>query len=72
MIGMTVAFGVAGVAQVYMERILGVDFMETQKEIEPHFLVLVLCATGFTTGVILYIVNFFQHGKPTDEALVSE
>ncbi|MCC7332510.1 MAG: cbb3-type cytochrome c oxidase subunit I [Flavobacteriales bacterium] len=72
MIGMTVAFGVAGVAQVYMERILGVDFMETQKEIEPHFLVLVLCATGFTTGVILYIINFFQHGKPTDEALVSE
>lgn len=72
MIGMTVAFGVAGVAQVYMERILGVDFMETQKEIEPHFLVLILCATGFTTGITLYIINFFNHGKPTDEALVSE
>lgn len=72
MIGMTVAFGVAGVAQVYMERILGVDFMETQKEIEPHFLVLILCATGFTAGVTLYIINFFQHGTPTDEALVSE
>ncbi|PKP46931.1 MAG: nitric-oxide reductase large subunit [Bacteroidetes bacterium HGW-Bacteroidetes-12] len=72
MLGMTVAFGVAGVAQVYMERILGVDFMETQKEIEPHFLVLILCATGFTTGVTLYIINFFNHGKPTDEALVSE
>jgi nitric oxide reductase subunit B len=72
MVGMTVAFGVAGVAQVYMERIMGVDFMETQKEIEPHFLILVLCATGFTTGVTLYIINFFQYGKPTDEALVSE
>ena len=69
MIGMTVAFGVAGVAQVYLERILGVDFMETQKEIEPHFLVLVLCATGFTVGIILYIINFFKFGKPTDEAL---
>ncbi|MGB0882731.1 MAG: cbb3-type cytochrome c oxidase subunit I [Vicingaceae bacterium] len=72
MIGMTVAFGVAGVAQVYMERIMGVDFMETQKEIEPHFLILVLCASGFTLGVVLYIVNFFQYGKPSDEALVKE
>ncbi|HLU85331.1 MAG TPA: cbb3-type cytochrome c oxidase subunit I [Vicingaceae bacterium] len=69
MIGMTVAFGVAGVAQVYLERILGVDFMETQKEIEPHFLVLVLTASGFATGVTLYIINFFKHGKPSDEAL---
>ncbi|MCB9361072.1 MAG: cbb3-type cytochrome c oxidase subunit I [Flavobacteriales bacterium] len=72
MIGMTVAFGVAGVAQVYMERIMGVDFMETQKEIQPHFLVLVLCATGFCAGIILYIINFLQYGKPSDEALVSE
>jgi nitric oxide reductase subunit B len=72
MVGMTVAFGVAGVAQVYMERIMGVDFMETQKEIEPHFLILVLCATGFTAGITLYIINFFQYGKPSDEALVSE
>lgn len=72
MLGMTVAFGVAGVAQVYMERILGVDFMETQKEIEPHFLVLILCATGFTIGITLYIINFLKYGKPTDEALVAE
>lgn len=72
MLGMTVAFGVAGVAQVYMERIMGVDFMETQKEIEPHFLILVLCATMFSTGIIMYIINFLKHGKPTDEALVTE
>ncbi|MGB0886724.1 MAG: cbb3-type cytochrome c oxidase subunit I [Vicingaceae bacterium] len=72
MLGMTVAFGVAGVAQVYMERIMGVDFMETQKEIEPHFLILVLCASVFTVGITLYIVNFFNYGKPSDEALVSE
>jgi nitric oxide reductase subunit B len=72
MLGMTVAFGVAGVAQVYMERILGVDFMVTQKEIEPHFMVLVLCATGFTIGITLFIYNFFKHGTPTDEAMVTE
>jgi len=72
MIGMTTAFGVAGVAQVYMERILGVDFMETQIEIQPHFLVLILCACLFTLGVVLYIINFLKHGQPTDEALVTE
>lgn len=72
MLGMTVAFGVAGVAQVYLERILGVDFMETQKEIQPHFFVLVLCATGFTVGIALYLINFFKYGAPSDEALNAE
>ena len=70
MVGMTVAFGVAGVAQVYMERIMGVDFMETQIEIQPHFLVLIICAAVFATGVTLYIVNFFKYGMPSDEALI--
>ena len=72
MVGMTVAFGVAGVTQVYLERIMGEDFMKTQIEIEPHFFVLILCATVFSTGVVLYIINFFKYGRPTDEALIIE
>ncbi len=72
MVGMTAAFGAAGVAQVYMERIMGVDFMETQIEIQPHFLVLVVMASVFSTGVIYYIVNFFKYGLPTDEALIED
>ncbi|NOY47721.1 MAG: nitric-oxide reductase large subunit [Chlorobi bacterium] len=71
MIGMTVAFGVAGVAQVYMERIMKIEFMEVQKEIQVHFYVLIICATLFTTGVILYMIDFVKHGRPTDEALES-
>jgi len=71
MIGMTIAFGVAGVAQVYLERKMKVDFMTVQKEISVHFVVLILCATLFTTGIILYIVDFYKHGRPTDEALES-
>jgi nitric oxide reductase subunit B len=55
-----------------MERIMGVDFMETQMEIKPHFLILVLCASVFVTGIVLYIINFFQYGKPTDEALITD
>jgi len=69
MIGMTVAFGVAGVAQVYLERKFGMDFMKVQKEISIHFVVLVICAAMFATGIVLYIIDFYKHGKPTDEAL---
>jgi len=69
MIGMTVAFGVAGVAQVYMERIMKVDFMKVQNEISIHFVVLLICATLFTIGISLFILEFIKHGRPSDEAL---
>jgi len=69
MIGMTVAFGVAGVAQVYLERKFKMDFMMVQKEIAVHFVILVLCASMFATGIVLYIIDFYKHGKPSDEAL---
>ena len=71
MIGMTVAFGVAGVAQVYLERKFKMDFMTVQNEISVHFVVLMLCAAMFAVGIILFIVDFYKHGRPTDEALES-
>ena len=69
MVGMTVAFGVAGVAQVYLERKFKMDFMQVQNEISIHFWVLMICAAAFTFGIIMYIVDFYKHGKPNDEAL---
>ncbi len=69
MLGMTVAFGVAGVAQVYMNRLNKMDFMTVQKDIEVHFWVLIIMATLFITGITLYIIEFVKHGLPTDEAL---
>jgi nitric oxide reductase subunit B len=69
MLGMTVAFGVAGIAQVYLERKVGLEFGDVQKEIEVHFLILVLCATLFTAGIVCYIIEFIRHGQPNDEAL---
>jgi len=72
MVGMTIAFGVAGVAQVYLERIMKIEFMEVQKMVEIHFYVLIICATLFTTGIILYMIDFIKHGRPTDEALEIE
>jgi nitric oxide reductase subunit B len=71
MLGMTVAFGVAGVAQVYMERIMGVEFGVVQQEIQIHFAILLVCATMFTTGIGIYISEFIRYGRPSDEALRS-
>jgi nitric oxide reductase subunit B len=64
-----VALGVAGVVQVYLERRLGMDFMVAQEEVKIHFVVMLLCASMFATGVGLYIYEFFKFGRPTDEAL---
>ena len=72
MLGMTAAFGVAGVAQVYLERKTGLEFGAVQQEIEVHFLVLVLNATLFATGVTFYIIEFFRYGQPNNEALGME
>jgi nitric oxide reductase subunit B len=72
MIGMTAAFGVAGVAQVYLERKVGLEFGDVQTEIQPHFFILVACATLFTSGIICYIYEFIKYGKPKDEALVDQ
>lgn len=71
MLGMTVAFGVAGVAQVYLERRVGLEFGDVQKEIEVHFLILAACATMFTSGIVCYIYEFLKYGTPNDEALLT-
>ncbi len=66
---MVSGFAAAGVAQVYLERVLGYDFIDVQKELYPHFWVVIIGATLLTTGLILYIINFIKYGLPTDEAL---
>lgn len=66
MIAMTLAFGVAGITQVYLERKLGLDFLGVQKEIEVHFIGLVLAAGLFTLGIIAFVWNFIRFGLPHD------
>ncbi|MCA9784217.1 MAG: cbb3-type cytochrome c oxidase subunit I [Calditrichaeota bacterium] len=67
MLGMTGAFAVAGVAQVYLERMVGMDFLDVQESLHVHFLGLVLAATLFSTGIGLFIWNFIRYGLPKDE-----
>jgi nitric oxide reductase subunit B len=69
MIAMTLAFATAGVTQVYLERKVGMDFVSVQKEIEVHFIGLILAASLFTVGLGCFVFDFIRYGRPV--ALVS-
>src|SRR5690606_12192055 len=58
MFGMTLSFGTAGIAQVYLARILGLGFLDTQLKIQVHFLMLLGTAGVFGAGVGLFIWDF--------------
>jgi nitric oxide reductase subunit B len=60
MFGMTISFATAGIGQVYLERILGIGFLETQLKIQVHFLMLIGTGSIFVTGCGLYIYDFFR------------
>jgi nitric oxide reductase subunit B len=60
MFGMTISFATAGIGQVYLERILGLGFLEPQLKIQVHFLMLLGTAFLFVTGAMLYIWDFFR------------
>ncbi len=65
------ALAAAGVTQVYLERILGYDFGDVQKYLYPHFWVLIIGATIFSTGITIYLIDFIRYGLPKDEALAT-
>jgi nitric oxide reductase subunit B len=59
MFGMTMAFGAAGITQTYLERILGLGYLDTQREMQPHFLMLLGTGFIFVVGVALFLYAFF-------------
>jgi nitric oxide reductase subunit B len=71
MFGMTMSFATAGVAQVYLERIVGLGYLDTQLKIQVHFLMLILTASIFAIGVGLFIYDFFRR-VPRIEAASDE
>jgi nitric oxide reductase subunit B len=70
MFGMTLAFATAGIGQVYLERIMGLGYLDTQLKIQIHFVMLTATASLFTIGVGLFIYDFFRY--PPRFALSSE
>ncbi|MCE9659095.1 MAG: cbb3-type cytochrome c oxidase subunit I [Burkholderiales bacterium] len=61
MFGMTLSFATAGIGQVYLERILGLGYLDTQLKIQVHFLMLVATGSVFAAGVAAFIVDFFRY-----------
>jgi nitric oxide reductase subunit B len=60
MFGMTLAFATAGIGQVYLERIMGMGYLDAQLKIQVHFLMLIATSSVFTAGVALFIYDFFR------------
>ena len=60
MFGMTLSFATAGIGQVYLERILGLGYLDTQLKIQVHFVMLLATASLFTAGAGLFIWDFFR------------
>ncbi len=64
MVAMALAFATAGVTQVYLERKVGMDFLSVQKEIEVHFMGLILAACLFSIGIACFVYDFIRYGRP--------
>jgi nitric oxide reductase subunit B len=64
MFGMTMALGAAGVTQTYLERILGIGYLETQHKIQVHYLMWLATAALFAVGVGAFVWDFVGAGPP--------
>ncbi len=58
---MTLAFATAGIAQVYLERIMGLGYLDAQLKIQVHFLMLIATGSLFALGVALFLIDFFRY-----------
>ncbi|KFZ31873.1 nitric oxide reductase [Pseudidiomarina salinarum] len=67
MFGMTLSFATAGLGQVYLERIMGMGYLDAQLKIQVHFLMLIATGSLFALGVALFIYDFFRY-RPRFEA----
>ncbi|MGB3289667.1 MAG: cbb3-type cytochrome c oxidase subunit I [Burkholderiaceae bacterium] len=71
MFGMTLSFATAGIGQVYLERVLGIGYLDVQLKIQIHFLMLIATASLFAVGVGLFIYDFFRYAPrlvPSEDA----
>jgi nitric oxide reductase subunit B len=69
MFGMTMAFAAAGITQTYLERILGIGYLDTQLKMQVHYMMLAATGALFVIGVALYLWDFFfLAGRPVPSA----
>jgi nitric oxide reductase subunit B len=68
MFGMTMALAAAGILQTYLERILGLGYLETQRKIQVHYLMWLGTSVVFAAGAGAYLWDFVRAGAPHAEA----
>ncbi len=63
MILIALSLAIAGIVQVYFQRLLGMDYLTTQEFMKLWYAVFWISAVGFASGVSLYIADFFSIQK---------
>ncbi|HTP05897.1 MAG TPA: nitric-oxide reductase large subunit, partial [Nitrospirota bacterium] len=60
MILIALALGIAGIVQVYFQRVLGMDFLTAQGFMKLWYAVFWVSAWGFAAGVVMFLFDFFR------------
>jgi nitric oxide reductase subunit B len=68
MFGMTMALAAAGITQTYLERIMGLGYLETQQKIQVHYLMWLATAVVFAIGASAFLWDFAAAGPPKARA----
>ncbi len=61
MVLIALSLAIAGIVQVYFQRILGMDYLTTQGFMKLWYVVFWISGVSFVSGVFLYIIDFFSY-----------
>ena len=64
MIFMVMALLIAGIVQVYLQRVMGLDFLEVQEHMRLWFEVRLVAGAVFTVGAVLLLGDLFRLARP--------
>ena len=65
MILIALSLAVAGIVQVYLQRVLGMDYLTVQGFMKLWYAVFWTSAWGFAIGAFMYIIDFFRLSSTT-------
>jgi nitric oxide reductase subunit B len=64
MIFMVMALLIAGIVQVYLQRVMGLDFLEVQEHMRLWFQVRLVAGAIFTVGTLVLLWDLFRLARP--------
>ena len=60
MILIALSLAIAGIVQVYFQRVLGMDYLTSQEFMKLWYAVFWTSAWGFAAGVVMFLIDFFR------------